>query len=655
MIGLTATIGSRHDVRTAVGAAVRPRSPGLRPPAAGRCRPPTIVTSVERRHLLRAAVAAPAAGLAAPLLTGSPAAAAAGRTDPGSARFTLAVLPDTQYLFDADRSDPAPLRATFRYLLRERADENIVFLTHLGDITESGTAAELALAGETFAAIDGKVPYSVLAGNHDIRGGDDQRGASPYLDVFGPDRFRGMPTFAGSSPDGYNSAHLLPAGGRQWLILALDWRASDAGLTWAQSVIDAHPRVPVIVTTHDLVYADEAGNASLSGNGRRLWDNLIRDNDQVFLTLNGHYWPSGRTVLTNAAGHAVHAHITNYQERYYGGAGMIRLYHFDLARGVIDVSTSSPWFARRPAEDRNQLEAENLELTGDVDRFTIEIDFAARFAGFAPVPAPPARPASAVVTRPTVAYWRFDAEGIASAGAAGTPLATGTRVRDLTGRGNDLVASVLHGGPAEVLLRSDEHHPLQPAHASLRFDGGQSPDRAAVLEAVPGAPVNSERFLRGYTIEAFVKLPDPFEGAHAFMGLLSWQGRAGDAGKTQGYSPDEPTFSLNISGERFLQNVVYPAVQDASPTSWSHALPVGRWMHLAVVNDGREGTVYVDGSPIARNADGPSTGIATLGKPFVIGATQWAEAFGQGFYGWVGDVRISDRALRPREFLSPVR
>ncbi|MFE5121008.1 hypothetical protein [Streptomyces sp. NPDC056669] len=44
------------------------------------------------------------------------------RYDPESPRFSLAVLPDTQYLFDADSSDPEPLRATFRYLVSQRED-----------------------------------------------------------------------------------------------------------------------------------------------------------------------------------------------------------------------------------------------------------------------------------------------------------------------------------------------------------------------------------------------------------------------------------------------------------------------------------------------------------------------------------------------------
>ncbi|MDG4834504.1 metallophosphoesterase [Solwaraspora sp. WMMD1047] len=609
-----------------------------------------------RRTLLGATLAAPAVAASASLLAGEPAPALAARGpfDPGSPRFAIAVLPDTQYLFDADSSDPEPLKATFRYLAQSRAEANIAFMTHLGDVTEHGTEEEISLADQTFRTLDGKVPYSVLAGNHDIRSNtDDQRGDSAYLRAFGPNRYAGMPTFGGASPDGYHSFHVLSAGGRSWLVLALDWRASDRGLQWAQGVLDAHPTLPAILTTHDLAWADGAGQGQLSDHGRRLWDRLIRGNDQIFLTLNGHYWPPGRTVLTNDAGHDVHVHVVNYQDRYYGGAGMIRLYSFDLVRKVIDVETFAPWFLAKDPARRAPLAAENVELTGPVDRFSLELDFPARFAGFAPVVPPAPRPPATVLPRGTVAYWRFDLSGLAAAGTAGTPVPAGAVARDLTGRGNDLTVQLLHASPPETLTWSPEHHPGQPAHASLRFDGGKGPDRGAVLRAAPGAPINSMSFDSGYTIEAFVKLPDPFVGDHAWMGILSWEGRAGDAGKTSGWSPDEPTCSLNLSGERFLQYVVYPVDRDADPTSWSHALPVGRWMHLAVVNDGRHTIVYVDGSKIARNPTQPSKGITTLGKPFVLGGTQFAERFGQGFYGWIGDVRIAARALRPAEFLTP--
>ncbi|MFE9867247.1 LamG-like jellyroll fold domain-containing protein [Streptomyces sp. NPDC005506] len=617
-----------------------------------------------RRSLLQAALAVPAVGAAGAVLgtqsaqaaTAQPSTAGSGshRFDAESPRFALAVLPDTQYLFDADSADPEPLKETFHYLVAQRQEANIAFMTHLGDVTEHGSEEEIGLAADTFRTIHGKVPYSVLAGNHDINSGtDDQRGDTAYLRAFGPQRFTSMPTFGGASPDGYNSYHVLQAAGREWLVLALDWRASEKGLAWAQGVLDAHPTLPVVLTTHDIAWAEDNGQAHLSDNGQRLWDRIIRGNDQIFMALGGHYWPPGRTVLTNDAGHDVHVHITNYQDRYYGGAGMVRLYSFDLVRQVVDVETFSPWFLARDPEKRTPLEAETIELTGPVDRFSLDIDFEERFQGFAPVVPPAPRPASRVMPRGTVAYWRFDSSGLAGAGTAGSAVGAGTVARDLSGHGNDLRVQLLHDSASKALTWSGDHHAEQPAHASLRFDGGKSPDRGAILTTAAQAPLNSLTFSSGFTIETFIKLPEPFEGDHAWMGILSWEGRNGDAGKTTGWSTEEPTCSLNVTPERFLQFVLYPHVQDADPTSWSHALPVGRWTHIAVVNNGHRTVMYVDGSQIARNPSQPATGIATLGKPFVIGGTQFAEQFGQSFYGWIGDTRIVNRALTPKDFMAP--
>ncbi|WP_392749800.1 LamG-like jellyroll fold domain-containing protein [Streptomyces sp. LN590] len=616
-----------------------------------------------RRSLLQAALAVPAVGAAGAVLgtqsaqaATQPSTAGSGshRFDAESPRFALAVLPDTQYLFDADSADPEPLKETFHYLVAQRQEANIAFMTHLGDVTEHGSEEEIGLAADTFRTIHGKVPYSVLAGNHDINSGtDDQRGDTAYLRAFGPQRFTSMPTFGGASADGYNSYHVLQAAGREWLVLALDWRASEKGLAWAQGVLDAHPTLPVILTTHDIAWAEDNGQAHLSDNGQRLWDRIIRGNDQIFMALGGHYWPPGRTVLTNDAGHDVHVHITNYQDRYYGGAGMVRLYSFDLVRQVVDVETFSPWFLARDPEKRTPLEAETIELTGPVDRFSLDIDFAERFQGFAPVVPPAPRPASRVMPRGTVAYWRFDSSGLAGAGTVGSAVAAGTVARDLSGHGNDLRVQLLHDSASKALTWSGDHHTEQPAHASLRFDGGKSPDRGAILTTAAQAPLNSLTFTSGFTIETFIKLPEPFEGDHAWMGILSWEGRNGDAGKTTGWSTEEPTCSLNVTPERFLQFVLYPHVQDADPTSWSHALPVGRWTHIAVVNNGHRTVMYVDGSQIARNPSQPATGIATLGKPFVIGGTQFAEQFGQSFYGWIGDTRIVNRALTPKDFMAP--
>ncbi|MFF3961672.1 LamG-like jellyroll fold domain-containing protein [Streptomyces griseorubiginosus] len=591
-----------------------------------------------RRSFLRAtALLGAAAGAAVTLpavAEAAPASVSGHRPDPDSRRFTLAVMPDTQYLFDGPSIDKAPVEASLRYLLEHGKDENIVFLSHLGDLTQNGAAPEFAAISEAFELLDRRgVGYSVLAGNHDVKSSStDQRGATPYLDAFGPSRFERHRTFGGASSDGYNTYHLFRAAGREWLVLALDWRLSDQGYAWAKSVLAAHPKTPVILTTHELVVEDD----TLSDYGQQLWDRLVKDHDQIFLTLNGHYWPAGRATRKNSAGNDVHLHLTNYQNRYFGGAAMIRLYRFDLDRGVIDVETVSPWILGRAGKGLNELERQEIELSGDADRFTVGIDFAERFSGFAPVPARAARPASKMLLPGTAAYWRFDSA------VSGT-------VRDLSGRGNDLTVVSVGGG---TLGWSADHHPDQPGHGSLEFRGWKSPLKGAYLRTVDGAPLNSAEFKDGYTIEVFYRMPADWDPDHnAWAGLVSRQGTGGAAGKT-GDDPDEPLATLSLSNDREPQWAMRPLNQQGIATNWGQETPLETWWHLAVVNDGRHTTLYVQGCPVVRNPKASAVGITSVGEPWLLGGYTYADKIDQIFYGRLGDVRIVSRALPVSSFMT---
>ncbi|MFG2361133.1 LamG-like jellyroll fold domain-containing protein [Streptomyces mirabilis] len=596
-----------------------------------------------RRNFLRATAligAAATTSVALPAVTAQAATREANwRPDADSRRFTLAVMPDTQYLFDGPSINPAPIEASLRYLLEHGKDENIVFLSHLGDITENGGQDEFAAAGKAFELLDRRgVGYSVLAGNHDIRSStNDQRGATPYLDVFGPQRFRGKRTFGGASPDGYNTFHLFRAAGMEWLVLALDWRLSAQGYAWAKDVIAQHPKTPVILTTHELVVDDD----TLSSYGQQLWDQLIHDHDQIFLTLNGHYWPAARATRTNAAGHDVHLHLTNYQNRYYGGAAMIRLYRFDLDRNTIDVETISPWILGRAAKGLNELERQEIELSGDADRFSVAVDFEDRFAGFAPVPARPARPVSEMLVRGTLAYWRFD-------GHADGTAAEGT-VRDRSGHGNDL--TVVEVGDS-ALTWSSAHHPDQPGHGSLFFQGGKPPLKGAYLRTIDGAPLNSATFKRGYTIEAFYQLPADWDASHnAWASLISRTGTGGGAGKTAD-DPDEPLATLSLSDGPGPQWAVRPLNQQGIVTNWGDETAREQWWHVAVVNDGSHTTMYVQGCPVARNPHTVAVGLTSLGLPWLLGGYEYAGRIDQILHGRLGDVRIVERALPVSQFMN---
>ena len=155
-----------------------------------------------------------------------------GKPDTEHPRFTLAVIPDTQYLFDTDRGDSAPLTATLRWIQEHQADENIVFTAHLGDVVENALASELGAAGKVFEIFDQRrTPYSVLAGNHDINPNTtDQRGPSPYLDVFGPKRFRPLATYRGSHAGRLQHLPRVPRG-----------RPGVAGVRAGLAAVRRHP------------------------------------------------------------------------------------------------------------------------------------------------------------------------------------------------------------------------------------------------------------------------------------------------------------------------------------------------------------------------------------------------------------------------------
>lgn len=632
-----------------------------------------------RRHFLRntalAGAGAATAGFGGSAITGSHAAAATpsknapvGRwdPDPSALQFTLAVMPDTQFLYwgSQDSVNRTPQEESFRYIIENSrvADNNIVFMAHLGDLTQDGDPTSFAQVDKAFDLMDGHgAAYSVLAGNHDVTG-DDTRGATPYLKTMGPHRFKKSRTFVGADPTGYNTAHVFRAADRSWLLLAMDWRTTDQGFAWAEKVIRAHPRMPVILTSHEIVGSvyddnvlpypagDPENDAVLSDYGQTVWDKLINNNDQIFLTVNGHFWPPGRTTKQNAAGHDVHMHITNYQNRYFGGGGMIRLYHFDLVRKTIDVETINPWILAQRPQARNDSEAELSRLTSPVDRFSIPIDFEQRFSGFVPVRTRPARAAGRELVQGTRAYWRFD-----KLGASGTALVAGQRVSDLSGSGNDLTIVTYPGSAAGTLTTSDEHHPDQPGHASLKFLGGRNPVHGSYLTTAATAPLNRDTFPNGYTIETFVMLPLDWDASNnGNASILSRRGAAGAAGK-HGLNTDaqEPLAQLNITNNgREAQWNHYPLNDTYPTTNWGQGMVELEWWHLAVVNDGRLTRLYVNGDPVVDNPHRKSVGLTSLGLPWLFGAHEYAGAIDVVFHGSVGDTRIVNRPLNHREFLT---
>src|SRR5262249_49179332 len=92
--------------------------------------------------------------------------------DPDSLQFTLAVMPDTQFLYWGSQNsiNSIPQEESFRYVINNSGSDsgnNIVFMAHLGDLTQDADPSSFQAVGQAFELLDQRgVAYSVLAGNH---------------------------------------------------------------------------------------------------------------------------------------------------------------------------------------------------------------------------------------------------------------------------------------------------------------------------------------------------------------------------------------------------------------------------------------------------------------------------------------------------------
>lgn len=272
--------------------------------------------------------------------------------------FTIVVLPDTQHYTDNAQNFPH-FAAQARWVASNVETENIVFCSHVGDIVENLGADSLQWirAHRVLARIDRipTLPYGVALGNHDYdHSQNPSDSADIYLSYFGSDRYDGRPWYGGASPNQRSHWQRFYAGGRVFLHITLEWQGVSISnnnalevTTWAQSVLDAHPDTPTIITTHEYL-----SGPVRSGPGEDIFNSLVKANSQVFMVFGGHSLGESHRVVLNDAGLPVFEILANFQHLAEGGSGYLLRLKFDEDQSVINASTYSPsLFAMKPGGD----------------------------------------------------------------------------------------------------------------------------------------------------------------------------------------------------------------------------------------------------------------------------------------------------------------
>lgn len=281
-----------------------------------------------------------------------------------------------------------------------------------GQIGNGQVTKEWELASQAMQVLEAaQCPYSICAGNHDVGAIDSdmqwgpdwgvgvtgfanndgyQDGGShrvglfePYLQVFFAERAKRQATFGGRHASGFHEYHVFEAEGNKFLVLSMSWRASDDAIGWANQVIQANKTLPVILVNHQLVGIGSDGKtAADTAYSNYMWDKLIKDNDQIFMAVSGHYHGSCTSTKKNSRGNDVYLMVVDYQMAYMGGNGLMRMFEFDLTNKKIIASSFSPWVPLKPAATLNEFDA--AWLSDSNQSFTLDLDFVRRFASFNP-------------------------------------------------------------------------------------------------------------------------------------------------------------------------------------------------------------------------------------------------------------------------------
>lgn len=382
-----------------------------------------------RSSILNACFAVMMAG--ASLLPAS--AQAAGYRQGDCGEFTVAVIPDTQNYVDYrhQKWSGFPFDAAEQFYQQmlwvannaQSVGGDVAFATHVGDVWQHYSewmdpdhaarglrwgpngGSEVAMSPKVhtrgfempasalaFKLINGKLPFSVVPGNHDLDAlwTDPSRPADPAKDKPGvrhaggltgfqsvfsdkSEFFSGKPWYVDSHDGGADSAQIFTSGQCRFLHIGLQYHAPDASLAWASKVLRRFPGLPTIVTTHDYLRRDgthtigsSTDNSVLDpqdNNAKMIWDEFVSQNDQIFLVLSGHISGQGYSVASNRNGRPVYQVMADYQGRGQTakeagangtdvGDGWLRLMKFqlDTDNPSIRVRTLSTHYGKFSSE-----------------------------------------------------------------------------------------------------------------------------------------------------------------------------------------------------------------------------------------------------------------------------------------------------------------
>jgi hypothetical protein len=267
--------------------------------------------------------------------------------------FSIMQISDTQFLAVSQRQ---LFQDTTSWIINNSANYNLKMVIHTGDIVDNinGTTGQSNDPVQWDCAntamlklLSAGIPYCWDAGNHDQIPWNDPAGTwlgSSYA-AFNATNMRSKPYWVSDAVDSKNTAVKFTYNNYEFLIVNIEYKASNSTLDWMKVLIENNRGANVIIAAHTYLNAKGGYGFSSAGlPGEVAWctnlRTIIDGYPNVFLTLSGHD-PTGSANTTR---------VGNRQEIFFNrqvvttsagqtGAAAVRIYTFNLTTKAVQTTT----------------------------------------------------------------------------------------------------------------------------------------------------------------------------------------------------------------------------------------------------------------------------------------------------------------------------
>ena len=274
---------------------------------------------------------------------------------PVDPKFSFAVMPDTQQ--EVLSTGDSRFIGRSKWLVANKTALDVRWVASSGDVVNWDTPdhAQYKIAAAAMVPLEqAKIPYTLTIGNHDTQATDApggardpsrtrilQRDTRTFNAYFKASRYTSVGgAYEANKVDNIYTSYT--AGGRQWMVIALELWPRKGVVDWAKQVVASHPHHNVIITTHNYisgsgVIGTSAGYGDTSP--KYLYDNLVKQYTNIKFVACGHTGQAAVRVDTGVHGNK----IVSFNQTYHSNTtNPVRVIEVNTSTGTVTSKVHAP-------------------------------------------------------------------------------------------------------------------------------------------------------------------------------------------------------------------------------------------------------------------------------------------------------------------------